>query len=311
MISDMNNNTLPEKDRYTLKEAALELGCSRTDIKYYLTKGVLRYGFDTWQIQCDAVISLHDIYKLQDMRTFRAKDQQSPEDCKNVFIKLNDIDASKLSPPPKYLYSAIWNIRKLPKNNQDELWCCFFFTFEGEPVYPLTFYTKGQDAVFNIGGGYMGKLKSSKDGYQTLKPALITKEELDKFKSLHLINKPSSEEDSSTKVITTKEAEEELIEIEAEENPTEVNIKPFILLKTVNEIAIAMVEFGNKFHSESKRIPTARELKEYIVNKDNNYYGIKYNERDKMFMFGEKKLTWKRFKARYTDYKNPSFPFED
>ena len=263
----MSDNIRIDKDRYTLKEAAKELGCSRSDINQYLYNGLIRYGIDTMQIQCDAVISMFDIIQLKEIKTFRAKTQKTPEDCKSVFIKINDIDISKLSQPPDYLYSPITDIRKLPKSSRGELWSCFFYTFEGEPVYPLTFYKHGSDAVYNIGGGYIGKFKTSKDGYETLKPVVITKEELDRFKSTNNKNKPSENKEHSSTETVNKASE--VIDEEL----------PFLLPpQRKHPQTEAIVTYGNLYFRKHQEIPKAKQLLSFITEEHPDKYLLEFDE---------------------------------
>ncbi|GEM_PF-2762578 len=119
---------------------------------------------------------------------------------------------------------------------------------------------------------------------------LFTLEELDRFRGLESL-----------------ESSEDLKKSKGQFEPPKAFILPF----KADDIALAMVSFGNLFIDERGVIPTAKELAGYMLDVGRKELQMMYDDRDKDSIFGVKPLSERRFKARYKDYFGGTRVFND
>ena len=274
----------PIRQQLGIKEAALEIGCTEADVRYYLSQGILRYGVQTQLISCVAQISLFDVYQLPQVAQLRHIDKPSPEQAHNTRIKLEELDLSKHEQEPDHHLYVSHSINRLYSDANNKRWATNFFTFEKEPVFLLS---KPQ-YDFVIESGCVGTIVIHEDGIQTLEPAIISREELDRF-------------------IQTHQSEYSSAELEPQDNSKHFTNSPFELFiepPRSDNAAKAICELGNKLWRDpenNRQTITESRLLEYIFSKEQKQYTAK-EDSSGVYRIDGTRVTARGFKSRYKTY---------
>ena len=174
---------LPKKPQLSVQEVAEELGCTEADVRYYLNEGLIRYGFSSRGINNRAVVSVSDLDRKQ---------VESAELFKPIETHIYDapdfddrVDSQNVLPLPEYIYlkpSENLNLKSLAIDEyKGELYTFNFEMFTGTHVF-LLMKLPMKEPAYLIRGVDIGALRRYDDGIWALEPAVITREELDRFK---------------------------------------------------------------------------------------------------------------------------------
>jgi len=83
-----------------------------------------------------------------------------------------------------------------------------------------------------------------------------------------------------------------------------IGLKPFQVPQgRVDEIAEAMVAYGNLFYKEKKRIPTSLDLQGFMLERGGKALQLTYDPRIEDFVFSFKPLSKRAFNDRYKEYR--------
>ena len=83
-----------------------------------------------------------------------------------------------------------------------------------------------------------------------------------------------------------------------------IGLKPFQVPQgRVDEIAEAMVAYGNLYYEEKKRIPTSIDLQGFMLERGGKALQLTYDPRIEDFVFSFKPLSKRAFNDRYKEYR--------
>lgn len=217
--------TLPARRHFDTESAAEYLGCSVSDLRYYLDEGLLRLAFpttDLWAI--DAILHEELSQELQ-AAMYLLPDLPGESDFKN--IKRKSRDKSRC---PEYLYLSGYH----RKNALADL------NGSGRPIFYFE-NIKGQ--LINIWlDGSLGSLRVYLREDGGLSDAILSREELDRFSK--------SSKDGTAKANSSDKSKD-----------IDQYIAP---LYKPSEVALLIVEYANKYYSERKKHPNALSLGKYL-----------------------------------------------
>jgi hypothetical protein len=95
-------------------------------------------------------------------------------------------------------------------------------------------------------------------------------------------------------------------QLDEEKSPsvTQANeiIKPFVEPKKTNDVAIAMVEYGNRYFKENNKVPSHSELSNYMLDKGGQALKLSYDPIWERYAFGDDYVSKRGFKDRYKSY---------
>jgi len=77
---------------------------------------------------------------------------------------------------------------------------------------------------------------------------------------------------------------------------------PFAMPKKADEVAEAIVTFGNRFFSEVGHVPTSKELQGYMMETGGRDLQMSYDTRGRDYFFGDKPISKRAFNDRYKSY---------
>jgi len=245
------------KPQLSVKEAAIEIGCTEADIRYYFSIGKLRNAFESKLIKYDRMVSLFDLFELPEMEYLHSLNTRSPKDCEEIQLyaeELIGIELQQKAPEYLYVFSEAFQ-RSASKPESEQPWTCVFADFKNDPVILLS-YSEGRYQIKGIDVGHIVKYE---DGIQILEPAIISREELDRFINIYgpvLL-------DSHTGLIVDGTA--------AKKVPS----KPFQKPHPTNRAAEAICELGNKLTSTYKQIPSSGRLLNYMLSDEQRDFDVK------------------------------------
>ena len=254
---------LPERTFYDLASAANWLGCSDGDLDYYLKDDQLRYALPR-KAYDDLGMASFDL--LPDQVQEKIKRLRSPylEDC--FEIKMPDPDLLLDSLPDFLYWKHSWMKGFYKTVDEGEYWSCRFETFDGDRVSLWLDNT--------LHGCYLHRLNEDGEG---LEPRVVSLEELRRFSG-------KTEEDTV-------------------DEPLKLPDKPFELPNKPDEIALAMVEFGNRYYQEKGKVPSALQLANYMLEFGAKDLKLSYDSKGKDYIFSDKPLAKRAFSDRLKGYK--------
>jgi hypothetical protein len=258
---------LPERRHFDIKSAAEYLGCSVGDLRHYLDEALLRCTFPTTELEA---VDAFDSEKLS--QELRAKMDQLPDaPDQNDFEKIRR-RIPEVSRCPEFLYVSSYHRKTvLTARNELRKAIYYFESFEGQP---LNIWTRGSLDYFWAERGEDGELRDT----------VLPREELDRFSGVSL--------------------ERAAIEPNVEgAGDLSLEFKPFSVPQgRVDEIAEAMVAYGNFFYKEKKRIPTSLDLQAFMLERGGKALQLTYDPRGVDFVFSSKPLSKRAFNDRYKQY---------
>jgi len=77
---------------------------------------------------------------------------------------------------------------------------------------------------------------------------------------------------------------------------------PFAMPNKADEVAEAIVTFGNRFFSEVGHVPTSKELQGYMMETGGRDLQMSYDTRGRDYFFGDKPISKRAFNDRYKSY---------
>lgn len=256
---------LPERKHYDVKGAAEWLGCSESDVDYYLREGQLRYAVARENYDGFAMILFNDLPELQQGQINRLpRDAYLREVLDIIYFPIELLE----KPLPDYLYVKYATVAGAfaPSDEPGDVWSCRLENLAGERV---TLWYREFDS---LGGVYIRRQRGEDD----LDELMVSLEELKLF---------SGKGEASTK--EDRLPEERL---------------PFVPPEKADEIALAMCEYGNRYVKDHGKVPTAAQLRNFMMNTGAKDLGLSYGAGGRDFNFNEKRLTKRRFADRLKDY---------
>lgn len=79
--------------------------------------------------------------------------------------------------------------------------------------------------------------------------------------------------------------------------------EPFQMPQKADEVAEAMVVYGNRFYAERGHAPTVKDLQGYMLETGGRDLQMSYDPRGKDFTFGDKPVSKRAFSDRYKSYR--------
>ena len=79
--------------------------------------------------------------------------------------------------------------------------------------------------------------------------------------------------------------------------------EPFKLPKKADEVAEAMVAYGNRFYAERGFAPTVKDLQGFMIETGGRDLQMSYDPKGQDFFFGDKPVSKRAFSERYKTYK--------
>lgn len=241
---------LPRKPQLSIKEAALEIGCTEADVRYFISIGKLRNAIESRHIKYDRMTSLSDLFELPGLTHLQSIDTRSEEAWKSVQLSSRELAGIELlQEAPKYLYvfsEAFHRSRAKPENNQP--WTCVFAAFDNQPVFLLSI----SEGFYRFVGKAVGEIVEYEDGIQILEPAIISREELDRFLKIYGTNSIDSLTESKADKLANKRR----------------LFNPFTKPCPCDNAAEVICDLGNKLVAEKKleKPPTETQLLDYILS---------------------------------------------
>lgn len=288
----MPNMKLPKKGQLSITEAAKELGCPEADVRYYLYDGQLRFAISRRGNEHRGIIPVSDVPQEQ------AQSILNHIPIETMKYKCPDlernVDSSKVLDMPNYLYlKPETNLQLLcfddldeQEDQDEELYTYNFETLTGDSVFLLS-KLPTRDNRHMLQGISVGKLMNYDDGVQLLEPAIIAREDFDKFLSAHDMGQPLERNNDASKQKTT----------------TLKGDAPFKLPERQDPAAEAMVHYGNAFFRQYKRVPAFTELMNYTLEQDNDNFGVDVKPGTGIYIIEEKEYTRKNLARRFKRYK--------
>lgn len=259
---------LPERRHFDIESAAVYLGCSVSDLRHYLDEELLRCAFPTTELEA---VDARDSEKLS--QELRAKMDQLPDaPDQNDFAKIRR-KIPEVSRCPEFLYVNSYHRKTvLTARNELRRAIYYFESFEGRP---MNIWSHGSLDYFWAERGEDGELRGT----------VLPKEELDRFTGIN--------------------PESRAIEPRVEQaHDVVTRFKPFRVPEgRVDEIAEAMVDYGNLYYEEKKRVPTPIDLQAFMLERGGKSLQLTYDSRGKDFVFSHKPLSKRAFNDRYKQYR--------
>ena len=257
--------SLLQQQEFDLEGAANYLGCNASDVLFALHKGSLRLAISTEGLDFDYAVLLDDLPAIVQMR------------INGLLPKGSDIEKPPAldSKPassfrPQYIYLS-HQFRELVIHSDIGEVVQVFENFAGSK---LTVWLHAE-----YGSGHLKRLfLYVEDSW--ISHTALTKEELDRFKG--------------SSVGSTERAQEEV--------PSSLS-EPFQMPKKADEVAEAMVAYGNRFYAERGFAPTVKDLQGYMIETGGRDLQMSYDSGGQDYFFGDKPVSKRAFSDRYKTYR--------
>jgi hypothetical protein len=218
---------LPERRHFDIESAAKYLGCSVSDLRYYLDEGMLRLAFPTRELWAVDTIAHEELSQSLQDAINRLPDPPDRSDLKKIKRKERDVAHC-----PEFLYISGYHRKTaLERIGESGRGIYYFETLEGQLVN-----------IWDYGSLSYWWVYPREDG--ELSETILPREELDRFKRE-----------------TELESEPEL---KPQPQPHLPDL-PFKSPQKPNEVSIVMVDYGNRFFEENKRTPNPTELINFLL----------------------------------------------
>lgn len=274
---------IPDREYFDAKGAAEYLGCTLGDIWYYVRHrdGLLRVAIES-PVEFLAVLRESSVVIMRELIDFEFSLESL--DYPKITLVGDETEGLELD-TQMYLYFRWSSLRESLEsmyaskdiegrevNLERGMLVYAFEDIEGREVN--LWYDNG-----DYGGGGEGRLEfalirvdADREVDKLPKGCLFTLEELERFKGL----------EKSKDIVDSQES--------------------FVLPNKADDIAIAMVSFGNRFVDERGIIPTAMELAGYMLDTGGKELQMTWNNEKERYDVGGKRLTERSFKDRYGKY---------
>ena len=259
---------LPKRTWYDLDAAAAKLGCSRSDVGYYIKEGMLRFAVGTQQI-----LKPKSVVLLRNSALPGAVQQSLSALVKPDLIKCFDMafGGSAVGPvqePGDFLYLPYqWLSRMyVSEDSFGEVRAHMFQLLDGTEVSLWL-----DDNGYRLWGERLSPLDSS--GF--LMDAIVSHEELEKLLGAHEDSRGTADQ---------------------------VLFRP---PPKADEVALAMCEFANRYVAEFGKAPEPRALAAYMVEHGEKELGFTNIARDQ-YNFNGKRLALRAITDRLKTYRRRS-----
>jgi hypothetical protein len=253
---------LPPRQEFDLEGAADYLGCNVSDINYHLDKGSLRLAVPTSLFMFMSSSSV-PFADLSSGLQDKLKSLYNPDAIDFISVKLDeDLNASDDRP---FVY--------LNNNQRNKIIRTIHKL--GEPIWifeSLERIKVTQWRENHLAGCWLYE----ESGW--IVDTVLLREELDRFKP----------EDSGATA-------------EPKSTSGKTN-HPFKLPTQVDDIADAMVAYGNRFFKEKGATPTFADLQGYMLEVGGKSLQMTYDPKGKDYFFGDKPISKRAFGDRYKKY---------
>ena len=259
---------LPERRHFDIESAAEYLGCSVSDLRYFLDEGMLRLAFPTTELWAVDTIAHEELSQSIQDAINRLPDPPDRSDLEKIKRKGRDVAHC-----PEFLYISGYH-RKTALESVNE---------SGRTIYHFEKFN-GQHVNIWLDGSLISlSLDPREDG--ELNDTILPREELDRLKRE-----------------TETEIEPEL-KPEAVSDDATKKVWRFRLPNQADDIAIAIVDYGNRYIKEKKgHRPTLKDLQGYMLLVGRDSLQLKYDSKGKDYIFGDKPLSERAFRTRYKNY---------
>jgi len=257
---------LPKRSWYDLHSAAAKLGCSESDLEYFIKEGQLRFAVSTEKLLMPSSIVLLRSSDLPEAVQLRLNTLVKPDLMRCFDVSVDNAVVKPVREPGDFLYLPYqWLSRMyVTEDSFGEVRAHMFQLLDGTEVSLWL-----DDNGYRLWGERLSPLDSS--GF--LMDAIVSHEELEKLLGAH--------EDSRGK-------------------PTEIR---FVPPEKADEIALAMCDFANRYVGEFYKAPEPRALAAYMVKHGEKELGFTNTARDE-YNFNGKRLTIRAIKDRLRTYSN-------
>ena len=260
---------LPERLEFDLESAAAYLGCTASDILYYLDKGLLRLAV-SWSESPKFFCVPFEKLSMEQQQTL--KSLYNPDGRAMAEVVLDQLP-SDLDPYTAPLYLSHYQ-RDWIKNTIHEF---------GEAMWIFQ-NLRGERITIWLEGRLEGFWFYEENGW--IAWSYLAREELDRLN-------------------TSPEPEPELKPEPVSDDATK-KVWRFQLPNQADDIAIAIVDYGNRYIKEKKgHRPTLKDLQGYMLLVGRDSLQLKYDSKGKDYIFGDKPLSERAFRTRYKNYLKP------
>jgi hypothetical protein len=265
---------LPERLEFDLESAAAYLGCTTSDILYYLDKGLLRLA-----VSADPSFPEFFFFSFEKLSTEQQQTLKSfnnPDGIELQQVMLDLVPSSVrpyIAPYTAPLYLSQYQRNQI-KYTRHEL---------GEAIWILENF-RGERITRWHEGRLWGYWLKEENGW--IADTCLAREELDRLN-------------------TSPEPEPELKPETVSDDATK-KVWRFQLPNQADDIAIAIVDYGNRYIKEKKgHRPTLKDLQGYMLLVGRDSLQLKYDSKGKDYIFGDKPLSERAFRTRYKNYLKP------
>ena len=261
---------MPKRRWYDLEAAAERLGCTRSDLEYYIKEGQLRFAVSTQQVLKPTGVALMRNSDLPQPVQGRLGSLVKPDLMRCFETTFSDTLAESVHEPGEFLYLPFgWLPRMyVTEDGFDEVRAHLFQLLDDTEV---SLWMK--EDCYRLWGERLPPLDSS----GLLKDAIVSHEELERLLETHGDSRGSTEE---------------------------VVFSP---PEKADEIAQAICEFANRYVSKFGKAPEARALAAYMVEHGKEELGFTEVARDE-YDFNGKRLKLRQIKERLKKYRSKSTP---
>ena len=251
---------------YDLDTAAAKLGCSRSDIEYYVKEGLLRFAVKSQEVLRPTDVVLLRNSDLPTSAVTRLRNLVKPDLMQCFEMTFEGAGVELVEAPGDFLYLPYeWLPRMyVVKDHFDEVRAHLFQLLDGTEV---SLWVKG-DSSYRLWGERLQPL----DGTGLLRDATVSHEELNRLLS------PNEDSRETVEGVFFRPPEK------------------------ADEIALAMCEFANRYVGEFGKAPEPRALAAYMVEHGERELGFTKVARDEYDLNG-KRLTLRQLKERLKSYK--------
>ena len=259
---------LPKRSWYDLHAAAAKLGCSESDLEYFIKEGQLRFAVSTEKLLMPSSIVLLRSSDLPEAVQLRLNALVKPDLMRCFDVSVDNAVVKPVREPGDFLYLPYqWLSRMyVTEDSFGEVRAHMFELFNGTEVSLWL-----NDNGYRLWGERLQPLDSS----GLLKNAIVSHEELEKLLGAHEDSRGTADQ---------------------------VLFRPPL---KADEVALAMCEFANRYVAEFGKAPEPRALAAYMVEHGEKELGFTNTARDE-YNFNGKRLALRAITDRLKTYRRRS-----
>ena len=249
---------------YDLDAATQKLGCSRSDVEYYLKEEHLRFAVSTVKVLKPSGVVLLRNSDLPEAVQLRLNTLVKPDLMRCFEVSLDNAVVKPVQEPGDFLYLPYqWLSRMyVTEDAFGEVRAHMFQLFDGTQVSLWL-----EEGIYRLWGERLQPIDDS----GLLENFIVSHEELERLSG--------TQGDSSVR-------------------PSEIR---FVPPGKADEIALAMCDFANRYVEEFDKAPAARALAAYMVEHGEKELGFTMTARDE-YDFNGKRLLLRTIRDRLTKY---------